>query len=145
MKLQTRTMGEIEIKEEDIITFGTGIPGFEEYSKYIIVTPDTSIPFNYLQSVEDSNLSFIVTDPFVFYPSYDINIPDEVLEELRIEKPEHVAVYSIVTIKNSLNQATLNLLAPIALNITNKCAKQVILTDTKYRTKHSIFNSESGA
>ena len=37
MKINTRLFGEIEISDERIITFTSGIMGFEEYSKYTLI------------------------------------------------------------------------------------------------------------
>ncbi|HHX63031.1 MAG TPA: flagellar assembly protein FliW, partial [Epulopiscium sp.] len=37
MKLNTKNFGELEILEDKIITFQYGIPGFTQYTQYIII------------------------------------------------------------------------------------------------------------
>ncbi|MFD2615556.1 flagellar assembly protein FliW [Paenibacillus gansuensis] len=141
MKLETKYLGEVEVQEQDIITFNEGIPGFKEYRQYVILQVDESVSIYYLQSVDTSELSFVITNPFVFYPEYELEIPQDVLEQLRIEKTEEVAIYTILTIKETLKTATVNLLAPLIINLSNRQAKQVVLINTEYETKHSLIGS----
>lgn len=67
VKVETVLFGEIEIRDDQIIRFPGGIPGFEDHEKFTIIEPDPSVPFSYLQSIEDQELHFILADPFVFF------------------------------------------------------------------------------
>jgi flagellar assembly factor FliW len=68
-------------------------------------------------------------------------------QELNIENEADVAVWSIVTIDRHNNEVTLNLLAPIVVNVRDKRGKQIILHDSDYQTKHKLAlpNSEQAA
>jgi flagellar assembly factor FliW len=137
MLLHTLRFGEIEIEEEKIVTFAQGVPGFEQYKTYIMLTPDPEIPLSFLQSIEDGDIAFIVSDPFAYFSDYDFELPINIQKELNIESPEDVMVVSIVSI-SSEDEFSLNLLAPVILNVREKIGRQVILHQTPYKTKHVI-------
>lgn len=140
MKVKTRDFGEIDVPEERIIYFQEGIPGFEEEKEFIIIfNEDEDNPFNYLQSVKNPSLSFIIINPFEIFKDYDIVIPQIAIDKLKIEKPEDVMVYSIVVIPEDISKMTANLLGPIIINHKERLGKQVILDDSRYSTKHYIF------
>jgi flagellar assembly factor FliW len=138
MNISTLFFGELEVEEKDIITFIQGVPGFEDLTRYMWIQAEENIPFLYLQSLEKGELSFLVTNPFLFFKEYDFQLPEFAQDELLIEQPEDVEVWSIVTVNEDYTKATVNLLAPIIVNTKNQTAKQVILNDTEYKVKHEL-------
>lgn len=143
MIVNTASFGTLEIDPQDIYQFPHGIPGFEEYLHYIIVQPDPTLPFCYLQSVEESNLALLVCNPFLFFTNYDFQLSDTHQQELNITNEADVAVWSVVTIDKENDGATMNLLAPIIVNIQEKRGKQVILHDSSYLIKHKLSFPET--
>lgn len=140
MKFDTTRFGELEIDEEDIIHFSFGLPGFEQEKNFVLIPYDENSPFFFLQSIQTKELAFLVLSPFVFFPGYNFELDDAVLEELVIASENDVAVYSILTVRGGdIKQMTANLLAPIIINSKNKRAKQVVLDDTQFTTKHNVF------
>lgn len=146
MKIHTKNFGEIEISEEKIIYFSEGIPAFEEEKEFIIIfNEDAGNPFNWLQSVNNSNLSFIIVNPFEIFKDYDILLPEITKNKLKIAKEEDVAIYSIVVVPEDLTKMTTNLQGPIVINTKERLGKQVILDDERYSTRHYIFNQEQNS
>ncbi|WP_028551005.1 flagellar assembly protein FliW [Paenibacillus sp. UNC451MF] len=139
MILDSSRLGKITIDDKEIIHFPTGIPGFEELKKYVIIRPDADLPLSYLQSVENPELSFIVTDPFVFEPNYEFVLPETAKEELKASLEQDIVVWSIVSVRDDFKNATHNLLAPLVINMKERLGKQVILQNTSYKTRHSLF------
>ncbi|NLM74456.1 MAG: flagellar assembly protein FliW [Clostridiaceae bacterium] len=130
MQLETAHFGVIEFNEEDILYFPEGIPGFEANKKYaLIVDQETSTNFFFLQSTEDSQLCFIVTDPFMLYAGYGVDVDDEDVELLGITDPKTVMTLAIVVIPEDIKEARVNLKAPILINVEKKLGKQIILKD----------------
>ena len=78
MELITKARGKIEISEDRLITIPAGLFGFEQYTKYALVDSDYE-PFIWLQSCEDSNLAFLIIDPFRICSNYEADIDDETL------------------------------------------------------------------
>lgn len=138
--LRTKELGDITIDERDIITFPEGIPGFEHYHRYAWIKLEEQLPLWYMQSVDDQELRFIVTDPFMFNPHYEFKLADGVKQMLGIERVEDVEIYSLVSIPaGEFQHATMNLLGPIVINTNERLGQQVILHDTSYAMKHPMF------
>ena len=143
MILKTKNFGEIEIDEKNIIHFPEGILGFEEEKQFVMIKDeDEQNPFQWLQSVQNPELAFVIINPFFVFPDYDIVLSKSVQEKLKIEDEKDVAVYSIVVVPEDIEKMTTNLLGPIVININKKLGKQVILDDDRYTTKHYIFKQE---
>ena len=84
MKIETR-IGTLNLREEKIITFVSGILGLEQYKKYLLLDhPDTNI-IKWLQSVEDPNMALPVTNPYYFYPHYNPKISQQDLSQLKLK------------------------------------------------------------
>lgn len=143
MKLHASSFGEIEIDEENVLTFPEGIPGFEQYKKFVVINnPDEENPFDWLQSVENEDLAFVIINPFFVFPDYDITIPESAIEKLKIKDETDIFVYTIVVVPENIEDMTTNLSGPIIINGKEKLGKQVILEDNRYITKHHIFKKE---
>ncbi|WP_428909637.1 flagellar assembly protein FliW [Niallia sp. Krafla_26] len=138
MKIETKYHGEVEIVNKDIWNFDKGIPGFPEEKQFVILSlPDNDI-YAILQSTNTPTIGFVIVDPFLFFRDYDFEIDDATVEQLMIEKEIDVQVYSILTIQDPFEKTTANLQAPVIMNSKNNKAKQLILNDGKYQTKHLI-------
>jgi flagellar assembly factor FliW len=141
MNLQTKFHGKVEINEERVIHFNTGIPGFI-YEKEFCILPIEETPLFVLQSVKSAGTAFILTDPFSFFAEYEFDLPKEVTEELSISSDKDVAVFVILTVQEPFEKTTANLQAPVIINQKEKQGKQVILNGTSYTTKHLLIAKE---
>lgn len=131
--------------EKPQILFPQGLYGFEEYTNFILQDSECE-PFMWLQSEQESSLAFLVVDPFLFFPDYEIDVDDKSLKELGITKPEDVYVLSIITISKTRPLGiTANLQGPVVINKKNNKARQVVLLDSKWRTKHDLLAANSKA
>jgi flagellar assembly factor FliW len=140
LNIKTKYFDEVEINEEDIITFQNGLPGFLEEKQFVLMNLEDTV-FQVLQSVTTEGLAFIVVNPFQFKADYSFVLDDQVVEQLQIESNEDVTILSIVTLKESLKQSTVNLKAPLVINAKRKEGKQYIIQKTDYTTKESIFTA----
>ena len=129
MKIISRNFGEIDFEEDKIIDFAEGIPGFKDLKKYIIIE-DPESTFCYLQSVEEENICFIIINPFLLCKDYIIDIKDQEIEALGGGNEEKIGVYVIATVVGALEEATVNLVAPIIIQNEKKKGMQVILENT---------------
>jgi flagellar assembly factor FliW len=136
MKIQTKYFGETEIDESNIIHFKQGIPGFEEYKNYAILDIEGKNDLKCFQSVDDSEICLLTVIPWECFKDYEIQLSDQEMNELELNKPEDVAVYNVVTVRK--DQITANLVAPIVINVLNGMGKQIILSNTKYQIRQEI-------
>lgn len=146
MKIATKFLGEVEIDNQDILTFDHGLLGLEEEREFVLLPIDADLPLALLQSVVNKEIGFVVAYPFAFKPDYSFDISDEDRAQLQIEKEEDVLPYAIVTMKETFKDSTINLLAPVILNIEKKCGKQIVLQDNKiYPLRYPIQPLEGSA
>ena len=143
IKINSSKFGELEIEEKNIFNFISPIIGFNNLKQYTIIDYKADSPFKWLQSIEDMDLAFPVTLCSFFNIDYQFNIPDEEADILGIESPDSVFVCNIANIPSSdPHSATINMLAPIVINLQNKKAMQLILKNTDFEVRYKLFNTE---
>ena len=121
------------------IFFENGIPGLEEYKEFEISQLGTSNKFKMITSVEESNIGFVAVSPFEVNKDYEIDLNDEIIKELKIKEPKDVLVLNLITLGRTLEKSTVNLKAPVIINIKNNKGKQLILQDDKYSVKEPLM------
>ncbi|BFH65560.1 flagellar assembly protein FliW [Paenibacillus azoreducens] len=131
------TWGPLEIDERDVFHFSKGIPGFAAEKDFVLISNQDD-PFQYLQSTREKYVSFLITDPFLFYRDYEFELQPAEVDELKIE--DEMLVRSIITLKDPVEKSTINLLAPIVLNPKLQIGKQVVLHTSKYGAKQELWN-----
>jgi len=139
MKISTSYHGDIEIGNQQTLTFNQGIPGFLEETEFVILPLPEAEAFQVLQSIQTKELAFIITDPFQFFLDYDFQLEPQEIEKLQLQQAEDAAVYVLLTMSDSVEKITANLQAPVIINTKQQLAKQVILMNTAYETKHRLF------
>src|SRR5699024_7645913 len=135
MKLQTKYVGAVDVKEEKIINFPFGLPGFEKETSFVLLELPGNPIFQTLQSVTNENLAFIVIHPYHSYKDYEFKLDQTIQDHLKIQEQADVFVLTIVTLKQPFEQSTINLKAPIIINEKEMLAKQYVLVDDAYETK----------
>ncbi|MDR2374854.1 MAG: flagellar assembly protein FliW [Treponema sp.] len=137
MKLQTKAYGSIEVEERQKIVFPQGLFGFEDIKEYVLLDAERQ-PFYWLQSVENEQVAFVLINPFLVRPDYEVNINNEELADIGINTPEQALIFTIVTIPADGSPMTTNLQGPLAINRDTREGKQAILNDPRWKTKHDI-------
>ncbi len=135
--------GNNEVTETVIIVFEEGLPGFEHCKQFAFSEIEETVPFGTLRSMEDEEVSFVIVDPFLFYREYEFDLPETATRELGLESAEPLLIRAIVTLREELETATVNLVAPIVINNENKLGKQIILSNTPFSTRHQLFESSA--
>lgn len=140
MIVKTTRFGPVEMDEEKVIIFSRGIPGFENLRRFFILPAGDTEDIQWLQAIDDPAVALLIIDPFKYFRGYCVDIPGSDLQELQIKDSNQALVAAVVTIPgNDPANATANLLAPIIINTGLNKARQVILSDTSYTTRHKLF------
>lgn len=141
MKIITNHFGELQIPDENIILFENGIPGFTEYTQYVIINDEEeNSPFCWLQSIEEPELAFALVNPFLVHDNYNPNLPKSEVEKLGEGTEEDYSILSIVIIPEDMEKMRANLMAPIVINLKTKKAMQIIIDGDDYPVKYYLFN-----
>lgn len=142
MEIDTKTNGTVSVSENKLLELPEGLFGFENYTKYALIESEYE-PFIWLQSTENSNLAFLIVDPFLICPEYEADIDDETAAKIEITNPEDVIIMTLVTIPSDGGAITANFQGPLVINKRNNKAMQIILTDNKWTTKFDILSALS--
>jgi flagellar assembly factor FliW len=140
LKIPTTRFGVIEIPEDQVIHLPSGMIGFPNHRRYVFVEHKKGSPFVWFQSLDDESLAFVLVDPLLVRPDYEIQISPEDRQALDLNEScagmQPMVVVNI-TPGNPV-QITANLLGPIVFNILKKLAKQIIVYQGEYST-HAPF------
>ena len=139
MKINTKYHGAVEIEENEILRFEKGIPGFPDEKQFVLIPLSDDDTFFVMQSLGKMELAFVISSPFSFFREYDFKLEESVVEELELGSEKEVSVFAILTVQDPFENTTANLQAPVIINLKNRKAKQVILHNEQFSTKHPIF------
>ena len=140
MKINTVRFGEIEIDENRIFDFKLPIIGFNELNKFVLLDLNKDKFFKWLQSVEDPSLAFPVVSVFSLDLEYSVDLPDNVIDILKINNVESILVMNNASIPQDDPQGTtINLLAPLIFNLDTQTAGQIILSGSGYDISFPLF------
>ena len=139
MKVDTLRFGEIDISDDKIIVFENGIPPFEDSTKYTLINSEETEPFLWLQSLDEPNLALAVINPFRLFPDYAPAVSDDILETIGNPPHEDILVLTVCVILKDYEKMFTNLVSPILINPSNNQARQVIMENSPYMTKHPIY------
>ena len=139
MIVETTRFGTLDVREETLITFPSGIIGFPKSSRYVILDHTRDVPFKWLQSVDEGRLAFVIMDPVVFKSDYHVQVDPDTLAEIGASDLDGLICFVILTIP-SADPATVtaNLRGPVVVNERTRQAKQVILAD-ELPTRYPVF------
>ena len=142
MLIQTSRFGEIEVEENQIITFPSGLVGFTEDRRFEIREDDAAAPFLWLQSVDSNGLAFVMIEPHVSVTNYELELTQEHLNKLDAKNIEELRVFVLVTMAKEMKDVTINLQGPLLLNPDKRLGLQFIIPDGKYSTRHLLFGDK---
>lgn len=138
MKIATKSLGELELDERQIITFQEGLIGFGPFTRFALLDAPQK-PYFYLQSMDSQELAFILVDPFLFRPDYSLDLSDELCAALGIASPEDSLILTLVTAPTDGGPVTSNLMGPLVISKTTRKGAQIILSDPRWKTKHDVM------
>lgn len=139
MKCQSARFGTFDVKDETLLVFPSGILGFPDWTKYVMLDHDTDAPFKWLQCVEEPQLAFVILDPAYFKPDYQITIAPDALIEIQKKDDDELSVVTILTIPSDDPTAvTANLRGPLVMNHRTRLCKQLVLSED-LPTRYPLF------
>ena len=142
MKVQTTRFGDIDIQEEDVITLAEGMLGFSENMRFTLIPDELGEPFQWMQSLEEPSLAFVVIEPSRVLSEYHFSVKRDQIKALETEVVEDLLVYVIVTMAGSILDVTVNLQGPIVINKNTNIGQQIVLNDPKFSTRHPLFTDD---
>ncbi len=137
MTIQTSRFGTLEVDPEKAIVFSRGILGFPGAGRFALIAPEAEGSFYWLQSMDVPDLAFVVTDPLLFVPDYNVNLREETRLQLGINQVSDIQILIIV---NKVGDTlTGNLQGPLVIHSVTRQAMQVVLNEKRYQTRHPLM------
>ena len=131
MKIQTSRFGLLDVSDETLLIFPSGLVGFPACRRFVILDTAEDSDYQWLQSVDEPSLAVVIVDVYLVQPEFGIDVPDEGLAELDMTQTDSLSIMAVVTIPSGEpTQATANLRAPLVVNLRTRKAKQIILHET---------------
>jgi flagellar assembly factor FliW len=145
MNVASTRFGTFDVPRESLLTIPSGLLGFPEWSSYVILDHDTDAPFKWLHCVEEASLAFVVIDPALFNPNYQVTISPEARVEVGGNETDELSLAVILTVPSDDPSAmTANLRGPLLMNHRTRLCKQLVLTED-YPTRYPVFSAPSPA
>ena len=141
MKIQTTRFGLIEVDQSRLLKFPTGVLGFPDITEYALLQTNDEGNFFWLQALDRSDVAFVVCDPLLFVPDYQVPIRPEDCEQISLKSMDDAQVLIIV---NKVDRMlTGNIQGPLVINAINRTGRQLVLSEKKYSTRHPLINLDS--
>lgn len=142
MRINTKVFGEIEIDEEKIINFPSGIIGFPYLTDFALIHDEEKGigAIHWLQSLQEPAFAMPVMDPLLVCPDYNPELDDELLRPLGELVQDEMLVLVTVTVPHDLTQMSVNLCGPFVINAAEKKACQVIIEGDSYAVKYPVYD-----
>jgi flagellar assembly factor FliW len=107
--------GELEVPSEALVEFPDGMIGVGG-NRFALLTRDETGAFKWLQDTAQVDLALPVTDPFTFFPDYEVVLSDAEAERIGITDPADADVLVVVRAADDPGEISANLLAPILIS-----------------------------
>jgi|SRR5579862_1294124 len=130
--------GELTYAATDVIEFPWGLPGFPSHRNWLLLTVESHSSFIWLQSLEDVNVAIPTADPCMIFETYDPKLPAYAFVALEITNPEDFTTLCVVVVTPNAEEMTMNLMAPIIVNLRTRRARQVMLENSAYSIREPI-------
>ncbi len=143
MKITSSRFGDFEVPDERAIQIVDGLLGIPDSTRYVVVEIDDESPYFWVQSADQSELAFLATTPWLFYPDYEFELDDAVQAELGVATVEDVEVVVLLTVHrdgDDVTALTANLLGPVVVNTETRRAKQLVLDSSAYSTQEALVS-----
>jgi flagellar assembly factor FliW len=104
--------------------------GFPDQRRFALARLDETGLVCDLHSLDDPGLRFVVVSPAPFFSDYSPEIDDHVVAELGVETADDLLALLVVTLGDTPEAATANLMAPVLVNHRTRRAGQYLLDGT---------------
>jgi flagellar assembly factor FliW len=138
LTVETTRFGEVTFADTDVIEFPWGLPGFTDLRRFLALSLAEQPSFVWLQSVDDPKTALPTADPWQIFPDYEPRMPAYATEALDVRSAEDFTILCVVVVTKDAEELTMNLMAPIVVNLKTRRARQVMLENSPYSVRTSI-------
>jgi flagellar assembly factor FliW len=125
--VRSSRFGELEVPADRVLHFPQGLIGFPKARRFVILDHRPGSPFKWMLCLEQPDLAFAVAEPAKMVPDYEA--PLALAARTLGTDPADVALFVIVTIPPDPTAMTVNLMAPVVVDVRTRRSRQLVLED----------------
>jgi flagellar assembly factor FliW len=127
--VESHQFGTLEYDANAAIAFPQGLPGFELERRFVLLEPESLKPLIFLQSLASPALCFTMVPVATITADYELQLS---AEDHDLLGNAGSLLASAIVCNGEVGGLTANLLAPVAINVTNRVGVQAVRWDTVY-------------
>jgi len=142
LKVATTRFGEIEVGADTVIHFPQGLVGLPQLTRFVLI--EGKGPFQWMQSLDSPDATFVVIDSDEVVSDYAINPSrEDIAVVAEGDEPAPLCALLIVTVpREAPERMTANLMAPLVVNTERRLGVQAVLPD-RYPVRYPIVMEKS--
>ncbi|HTV75011.1 MAG TPA: flagellar assembly protein FliW [Candidatus Acidoferrales bacterium] len=122
----------------DVIEFPWGLPGFPTLRNWLPLNLDSHPSFVWLQSLDDLAVAVPSIDPWMVFENYDPKLPAYAFTSLEIREAGDFTTLCVVVVTANAAEMTINLMAPVIINLRTKKGRQIVLDASNYSAREPM-------
>jgi flagellar assembly factor FliW len=128
----------VEALSSAALAFPDGLVGCQDWKNFVLLSDDEeSLPVACLQSVDQPQISLLVTDPRLIDAGYSVSLSAEDSANLDLQASDEPVLYCTLSVGRD-GQITANLLGPLVINPRTRRGRQIVLSDSSYSTRYPV-------
>jgi len=143
LRVVSRRFGTLDVPVASVLHFAQGLVGFPRYRRYVVLDHRPGSPFKWMLSIDDPDLAFAVANPCELVADYDPPLP--LATRLLGTAAEDLALFVLVTIPPDPTRMTVNLMAPVVVDLRTRQARQIVLDDPRCPPDHRVVREPAAA
>ena len=134
---------DVDVDPRDVVTFPDGLPGFEQFRRFVLLDLPDLVPLKVLHAVEGPEPCFLVVDPARVLPGYRCEISSADRLRLGANEGEALVWLAIATVQEG-QRLSVNLRAPVVINPATMRGRQVMPNSCLYPLAHPVDQLAEG-
>lgn len=127
MRIDTTRFGTLSLNASELFLFPQGLIGMETLRHWALLPDPGNASVAWLQSASRGDRAVAVISPRVFFPEYRVSVSHRELTSLRMRSDTEI--YVLTAVSGHVGRLTVNLRAPLLLNLNLRLGCQVITND----------------
>lgn len=143
MRVRSSRFGDFEVPADRVLDFPQGLIGFPKARRFVILDHRPGSPFKWMLCLDEPDVAFAVAEPGRLVPDYRAPL-DLATRVLGVDASD-VALFVIVTIPPDPMAMTVNLMAPIVVDVRTRTSRQLVLEGGRFDPSYRVCGSASAA
>jgi flagellar assembly factor FliW len=143
IRVHSTRFGDFEVPCDRVLHFPQGLIGFPKARRFVILDHRPGSPFKWMLCLDQPDVAFAVAEPARMVPDY--RPPLELAARTLGTSPADVALFVIVTIPSDPTAMTVNLMAPVVVDVRTRTSRQLVQEDPRCDPSYRVCAPRAAA